>query len=164
MTKKPVKKAAKPAKKIDMKKTINAAKNVAKKVGASAKLVPIIPLVPAMKAILISKKIKPENDIEKLCIQFRNEVIKKGKKFDTVHKNLVDDVVTIVKEIIGFFAQAKAKKDLGKGLTNDEMLANVEGEKAAAKLPTKGTDINPTFILGGAMAIFLVVVMMKSKK
>lgn len=151
-------------KKVDMKKFISSAEKVVKKAGASAKLVPILPLVPAMKAILIAKKIKPEKDIEKLCIQFRNEIIKKGKKFDTVHKNLVDDVITIIKEIIGFFAQAKAKKDLGKGLTKEEVLANVEGEKAAAKLPTKGTDINPTFILGGAMAIFLLVVMMKSKK
>lgn len=146
-----------------------------KKVGAvaaDAALIPIFPLLLAMKKMLKDKGIQHPSDNTGTVKAFHQTFIKPRKSFDAQRSNLIDDVFSIVKDIIKFFADSKKKKDAGK--------ADAEELKAVALANTIATTPAPApaepktaavslgsnknlLIIGGLAVVVIVFVMMKKK-
>lgn len=148
-------------------------KATVKKIGAvagDAVLIPIFPFIIGMKKMLKEKGIKHPSDNTGTVKAFYETFVKPKKSFDAQRSNLVDDLFTIVKDIVKFFADAKKKKDAGKA-DKDELkaveiamkVANtpapVEPKKAAVSL---GSNKN-LLIIGGLAVVVVVFVMMKKK-
>ncbi len=106
-------------------------KKTIKKVGsvvADAPLLPILPFILVMKKMLKDRGLPLGENNRDLVKSFYENIVKKHKSFDDQRENLVEDIVSIVKDIIGFFAKAKGKTDKGQGSPE---------EKEAVKLATK---------------------------
>lgn len=132
-------------------------KKTLKKVGsvaADAPLLPIFPFIIVMKKMLKDKGLPVGENNRDVVKSFYQNIVRKHKSFDDQRENLVEDIVSIVKDIIGFFAKAKLKKDKGEG-TKDEQTA----VKLATKvIETPVTDEKPTknIIPGGKNTLFIV--------
>ena len=150
--------------KINVKKVLNDAGKALKKAGQDLKYAPVVPFIIPMRAMLVAKGIKPENDLGKLIKQFHKAIVLRNKSFDSMKHNLVDDVLSIVKDIIGFFASAKKKKDEGKKLTEDEKNAATASEKVEAALPKEGAEKKSLYVTMGLGAAFLVVLFVVMRK
>lgn len=76
------------------------------------KFAALLPLMPAMLAILTAKKVKVTGSGINAVSNTFFRVIIKGEKnyyFDENEEHLIDDVVEVVKEVIKYFKKAKAK-------------------------------------------------------
>lgn len=102
-------------------KVADKVKNAVSEVGKFAIL---LPLMPAMLAILTAKKVKVSGSGINAVSNTFFRVIIKGEKnyfYDEDEEYLIDDVVEIVKEIVEYFKKAKAKP--ASELTTGEKLA-----------------------------------------
>ena len=102
---KSIKKASK-----DFKGKVNA---TVKKIGAvagDAVLIPVFPFIIGMKKMLKEKGIQHPKDNTGTVKAFYETFVKPKKSFDAQRSNLVDDLFSIVKDIVKFFADAKKKK------------------------------------------------------
>ena len=106
-----------------LKKTGQAVRKAAKAVGKAAKTAPLIPFIPMMKSALKKAGHEPKKGIEELANQFFSIVVKGRNSYDGP-EHLVEDIVSIVKSILGFFKDKKerlaAKKAAGEPLTEGE--------------------------------------------
>ena len=150
--------------KINIKKVINDAGKALKKVGQDIKYAPVVPFIIPMRAMLVAKGVKPEKEIPKLIKQFHSVVVLKNKSFDGLKHNLVDDILSIVKDIIGFFAASKKKKEEGEKITEDEKNAAVASDKVEAALPKEGDEKKNLYVTMGLGAAFLVVLFVVMRK
>lgn len=162
------------AKKINLKKGAQDLKkkivSTVKKVGAvagDAALIPIFPLILTMKKMLKDKGVKHPSDNTGTVKAFHQTFVKPRKSFDAQRSNLIEDITSIVKDIITFFKEAKKKKDAGKA--DKEELAAVAGANlvattpAPAAMPVANTKTNTMLIVGGVAVLVIVLVMMKKK-
>lgn len=144
-----------------------------KKVGAvagDAALIPIFPLLLAMKKMLKDKGIKHPSDNTGTVKAFHQTFIKPRKSFDAQRSNLIDDVFSIVKDIIKFFGDAKKKKDAGKAdkeeLKAVELANKIATTPAPAEPKTAAVSLGSNknlLIIGGLAVVVIVFVMMKKK-
>lgn len=147
-------------------------KKTIKKVGsvaADAPLLPIFPFIIVMKKMLKDKGLPVGENNRDIVKSFYQNIVKKHKSFDDQRENLVEDIVSIVKDIIGFFAKAKVKKDKGEG-TKDELTAvklatkvidTPVTDKAAKNIIPGGK--NTLFIVGGLAAAVVAFTVLKKK-
>jgi len=162
------------AKKINLKKGAQDLKkkivSTVKKVGAvagDAALIPIFPLILTMKKMLKDKGVKHPSDNTGTVKAFHQTFVKPRKSFDAQRSNLIEDITSIVKDIITFFKEAKKRKDAGKA--DKEELAAVAGANlvattpAPAAMPLPNTKTNTMLIVGGVAILVIVLVMMKKK-
>jgi hypothetical protein len=144
-----------------------------KKVGAvaaDAALIPIFPLLVVMKKMLKDKGIKHPSDNTGTVKAFHQTFIKPRKSFDSQRSNLIEDVFSIVKDVIKFFAAAKKKKDAGKA-DKEELIAvglanKIATTPAPAEPKTAAVSLSSNknlMIIGGLAVIVIVFVMMKKK-
>jgi len=153
----------------DFKKKVVATVKKVGAVAADAALIPIFPLILTMKKMLKDKGVQYPNDNTGVVKAFHQTFVKPRKSFDAQRANLVDDIVSIVKDIIGFFADAKKKKDAG--TADKEELAAVAGATLVATTPAPSSmpeastkpSTNTMLILGGIAVFVIVLVMMKKK-
>lgn len=116
-----------------------AVKKVAKVAGTAAVTAPLLPFAPMMNAAIKKAGATPKKNMLDKAKQFHSLIIKK-EKFES--ENIVDDIVDIVKSIVGFFKNKKdrlaAKEEAGEPLTEAEkntltaVEAVEEGVKSAA--------------------------------
>lgn len=162
------------AKKINLKKGAQDLKkkivSTVKKVGAvagDAALIPIFPLILTMKKMLKDKGVKHPSDNTGTVKAFHQTFVKPRKSFDAQRSNLIEDITSIVKDIITFFKEAKKRKDAGKA--DKEELAAVAGANlvattpAPAAMPLANTKTNTMLIVAGVAVLVIVLVMMKKK-
>lgn len=162
------------AKKINLKKGAQDLKkkivSTVKKVGAvagDAALIPIFPLILTMKKMLKDKGVKHPSDNTGTVKAFHQTFVKPKKSFDAQRSNLIEDITSIVKDIITFFKEAKKRKDAGKA--DKEELAAVAGANLVATtpaplaMPLPNTKTNTMLIVGGVAILVIVLVMMKKK-
>ena len=141
----------------DKGKLLEKIKKTAKKVGsvvADAPLLPILPFVLVMKKMLKDKGLPVGENNRDVVKSFYDNIVKKHKSFDDQRENLVEDIVTIVKDIISFFAKAKLKKDKGEG-TKDELTAVTLATKVI-ETPVKDKPSTKNIIPGGKNTLFIV--------
>ena len=150
--------------KINVKKVLNDAGKALKKAGQDLKYAPVVPFIIPMRAMLVAKGVKPENDLGKLIKQFHSVIVQKNKSFDGLKHNLIDDVLSIVKDIVSFFAASKKKKEEGKKLTEDEKNAAIASDKVEAALPKEGGEKKSLYVTMGLGAAFLVVLFVVMRK
>ena len=164
------------AKKINLKKGAQDLKkkivSTVKKVGAvaaDAALIPIFHLILVMKKMLKDKGVKHPSDNTGTVKAFHQTFVKPRKSFDAQRSNLIEDIASIVKDIITFFKEAKKKKDAGKA--DKDELAAVAGANLVATTPAPAampaastkTNTNTMLIVGGIAVLVIVLVMMKKK-
>ena len=90
----------------------------------------LLPLQPAMITLLAARGKKIPRGIEKRAKLFHATFISKNFE-ETEH--LVEDAVSIIRDIIGFFKRAKQKKEAGENLSETERIA-AEGADEAEKV------------------------------
>lgn len=139
-------------------------KGAVEKVGKAAKLaaenIPFAPLIPfrgLMEKTVKKDGGKPEKELSKLTRQF-HAILKKKRhsSFDDslshnvdMPENLVDDIASIVADIISFFRKAKENKDSGKGTPfENEVGAEVDGVNKAQNIFERIRDGKPVLTIG----------------
>jgi len=136
----------------------------AKKVGVLAQdapLLPILPLILVMKGMLKKRGIKVPSTNMGIVKSFHENIVKKHKTFDDSRSNLVDDIVSIVKDIIGFFAKAEKKKKEGKA--TPEELEAVAGATKVAETPVDTKKDHTMLIVGGLAVVVIAFVVLRKK-
>jgi len=172
------------AKKISLKKVGKALKKgsedfkkkvvaTVKKVGAvagDAVLIPVFPFIIGMKKMLKEKGIQHPKDNTGTVKAFYETFVKPKKSFDAQRSNLVDDIFSIVKDIVKFFTDAKKKKDAGKADKDELKAVDIAMKVATTPAPAEpqtaavslGSNKN-LLIIGGLAVVVIVFVMMKKK-
>jgi len=172
------KKKTKAERKAKRKEFFNKAKAAVKKVASApakaAVFAATIPFKPVMVSMLKKRGITPEKKQSELVKQFFNNVIQKDS-LESGQENLVEDVVEIVKAVVGFFKgkkdRLKAKEEAGEELTEGEknLVDNVDAIEQAAKEEIKegikteagkkvvSTFSNPIVLIGIAAAAYFVI-------
>jgi hypothetical protein len=151
----------------------NKVKATVKKIGAvagDAVFIPIFPFIIGMKKMLKEKGIKHPSDNSGTVKAFYETFVKPKKSFDSQRSNLVEDVFSIVKDIIKFFADAKKRKDAGKADPDDLKAVLIGTKIATTPAPAEpkpsavslGSNKN-LLIIGGLAVVVIVFVMMKKK-
>jgi hypothetical protein len=125
----------------------------------------LLPLQPAMISLLAARGKKVPRGIENRAKLFHATFISKNFE-ETEH--LVEDAVSIIRDIIGFFKRAKQKKEAGENLSETERIA-AEGADEAEKVMEErdkqeaageegGTDTMKIVLIavGGIVALLIV--------
>lgn len=146
-------------------------KATVKKVGAlagDAVLIPIFPFIIVMKKMLKEKGIKHAKDNTATVKAFYETFVKPKKSFDAQRSNLVEDMVSIVRDIVKFFANAKKKKDAGtadqdelKAVKLGMIVANTPAPTGQNTAVSLGSNKNLLIIGGLAVAVIVFVIMKK---
>ena len=120
-----------------IKKAIKQAKKLAGDVANVAVYAPILPFAVMMRAVLKKKGFRPERKVSKLVEQFYKNVV----KHETYEEHLIDDVVSIVKDILQWFKKKKTDKDEGKEQTDTEkaVAEHQDDVEKSAKAEKEGT-------------------------
>ena len=148
-------------------------KATVKKIGAvagDAVFIPIFPFIIGMKKMLKEKGIKHPGDNSGTVKAFYETFVKPKKSFDAQRSNLVEDIFTIVKDIVKFFTDAKKKKDAGKADKDELKAVDIAMKVATTPAPAEpkpsavslGSNKN-LLIIGGLAVVVIVFVMMKKK-
>jgi hypothetical protein len=96
-----------------------------------ALFLPLIPFKALLRKRLDKRGIKyKSSSLKNLAIAFYNAEVK-GKNFEDLEENLVDDTATIIKAIINFITKIKEKRAAGTA-TADEMELSDEADSAAS--------------------------------
>lgn len=135
-------------------------KKTVKKVGnvvADAPLLPILPFILVMKKMLKDRGLPLGENNRDVVKSFYQNIVKKHKSFDDQRENLVEDIVSIVKDIIGFLSKAKKKTDKGEG-SAEEKEAVVLAKKVIETPTTDKEEKSGTTnkIPGGKNTLFIV--------
>jgi hypothetical protein len=126
------------------------------------------PLLP-FKAIMVASLKKKGEDVKmstpmsQLAPLFRDVIIKKNTKrnyADLYLENVVEDVVSIVRDVLDYIKGLSDKKKNNQPLTEEEREIFLEGEKVAREISEKGTKAggnwfadNKVIIIGAAAVI-----------
>lgn len=154
----------------DFKRKVKATVNKIGAVAGDAVLIPIFPFIIGMKKMLKDKGIQHPKDNSGTVKAFYETFVKPKKSFDAQRSNLVDDLFTIVKDIVKFFSDAKKKKDAGKADKDElkavEIAMKVANTPAPAEPKTAAVSLGSNknlLIIGGLAVVVIVFVMMKKK-
>lgn len=144
----------------DRAKLLAKIKKTVKKVGnvvADAPLLPILPFILVMKKMLKDRGLPIGENNRDVVKSFYQNIVKKHKSFDDQRENLVEDIVSIVKDIIGFLTKAKKKTDKGEG-SAEEKEAVVLAKKVIETPTTDKEEKSGTTnkIPGGKNTLFIV--------
>ena len=148
--------------KAEAKRTGEKVGKIAGTVGKKALLMPLLPLKVAMITVLKLRKqpVKLTDSIDKVALLFYHAVVEGKNSFEyqmyeNVNKyglsvvapqHLVEEVTSgIIKAILDWFKERKAKKDAGEKLPPEEEAALAKAEEGAKEAEEKAANANLTF-------------------